>query len=358
MAVDNEDRAPSRAPLSGDLLGGRRIEAFGYLPTAPSGQRDRVILEGSEPLSPAEAPPLAASLEAHECVKAAPRAVERLAMDQVRELDRSEQDFGLFDSLAEANDDWAEFAREAMSTLADVGHEVWVVGGPVRDVLAGRDPHAVNDLDLSGTATPEAFVQLVDDVLVLNGLGHLTLNVSPASLVCFVHDRVDRSKRLLEYKPLAAPQHAVPACASDFEADVSTRDLTFNALFYSASPPAILDPTGTGVDDLAATPRVLRTPTTPRRALEIGIVIVRSLKFMDRYERQSIAFDPAPIREFLDAHSWFDLGLLSDGESDQLETSFEKNIGSIELSDLHRLALALHPLAVELVDFHTVGVAQ
>ena len=58
--------------------------------------------------------------------------------------------------------------RELLRTLWANGHAAYVVGGALRDVVAGRDDH---DWDLATSAPPEETASLFDDAVYENRFG-------------------------------------------------------------------------------------------------------------------------------------------------------------------------------------------
>jgi hypothetical protein len=198
-----------------------------------------------------------------------------------------------------------------VDALDQMGYLIWVVGGPVRDLIDGCSPELVNDLDLAGTSPPATFCKAAHSALVRAGLGDLRFKVSPHSLVCFLTPP-NQTTRAIEYKPLVSLgfPDTVPACGSNFSDDVSTRDLTINCLFYDPLRRAILDPTGRGIDDVVEhrldTPNSLSSPT------EQVNILFRTMKVLLKSAGGNWAVTPElrqyivglPQRIDLDACNW------------------------------------------------------
>jgi poly(A) polymerase len=132
-------------------------------------------------------------------------------------------------------------------------HELYLVGGPVRDAWLGR-PHA--DLDFATDATPDETLAIVKPLaanLWLQGREFGTVGAEMAG----VHVEIT-TFRTERYQP--SSRHPEVTFASDVETDLSRRDFTVNAMAIQLPGMKAVDPFG-GRDDLAA--RLLRTPVDP-----------------------------------------------------------------------------------------------
>lgn len=155
-------------------------------------------------------------------------------------------------------------ALELGELFAAAGHELALVGGPVRDALLGRD---TSDLDFATSATPdqtEAVLKQWGDTTWDIGREFGTIGAqrhgrgsAPAVVVEVTTYRSD------EYDP--ATRKPVVAFGTSLDADLSRRDLTVNAMAIRLPNLAFVDPFG-GLTDLAA--RVLRTPIAPERSFD------------------------------------------------------------------------------------------
>ncbi|MGH3346193.1 MAG: CCA tRNA nucleotidyltransferase [Nocardioides sp.] len=133
------------------------------------------------------------------------------------------------------------------------GHELHLVGGPVRDALLGR---AVSDLDLTTSARPEETERLVagwaDAVWDIGraygtiGLRHGDWHVE---ITTYRSESYDPESRKPEVN-----------YGDSLEGDLLRRDFTVNAMAISVPDRAFADPFG-GIVDLAH--RQLRTPGRP-----------------------------------------------------------------------------------------------
>lgn len=155
-------------------------------------------------------------------------------------------------------------ARELGERFVDAGHELYLVGGTVRDtLLAGGDPDRVDhlDLDLATSALPEETERLVRpwaDAVWLTGAAFGTVSCQkqrpdgPARTIEITTYRADR------YEP--GSRHPEVTYGDAIEADLARRDLTVNAMAVAVPDIAFVDPFG-GLRDLHA--RRLRTPMEP-----------------------------------------------------------------------------------------------
>ncbi len=140
--------------------------------------------------------------------------------------------------------------------FAHAGHELAVVGGPVRDVLLGRSG---SDWDFATSAHPEATEQLLTgwaDAVWSVGRAFGTIGARKGDY------RVEVTTfRRDTYEP--ASRKPEVGYGKTLEGDLSRRDFTVNAMALRLSDSAFVDPFG-GLDDLAA--GALRTPGTPEQS--------------------------------------------------------------------------------------------
>ncbi|HEX2294397.1 MAG TPA: CCA tRNA nucleotidyltransferase, partial [Actinomycetota bacterium] len=133
------------------------------------------------------------------------------------------------------------------------GHELYLVGGPVRDALLGRT-HA--DLDFATDATPDETLSVVKPLatnLWLQGREFGTVGAEIAGL----HMEIT-TFRTEVYVP--SSRHPDVSFAADIETDLSRRDFTVNAMAIQLPGMNAVDPFG-GKADLAK--KLLRTPVDP-----------------------------------------------------------------------------------------------
>jgi len=138
--------------------------------------------------------------------------------------------------------------------FADAGHDLAIVGGPVRDALLGRATH---DLDFTTDARPDDILRIVTPISTAQwdigrAFGTIGARVQgeQVEITTYRADSYDGVTR----KPTVE-------FGDTLEADLVRRDFTVNAMALRVTEVKLVDPTG-GVEDLLA--GVLRTPIDPR----------------------------------------------------------------------------------------------
>ena len=138
--------------------------------------------------------------------------------------------------------------------FAAAGHDLALVGGPVRDALLGRTS---TDLDFTTSARPDATEAL------LKGWGSATWDMGRefGTIGC---RRGEWTVEVTTYRSEAydpTSRKPVVAFGDNLEGDLGRRDFTVNAMAVRLPGRIVEDPYG-GVVDL--TQRLLRTPGTPQ----------------------------------------------------------------------------------------------
>jgi poly(A) polymerase len=145
-------------------------------------------------------------------------------------------------------------AVELGERFAVAGHQLYLVGGAVRDLLMRRP--ARGELDFSSDAKPEEIIRIVHgwaDSKRLVGVRFGTVGVKKGSL----------ELEITTFRQEVYPEddrHPEVTFGSDLEVDLSRRDFTVNAMAIRLPGREFIDPFG-GVRDLAA--RRLDTPLEP-----------------------------------------------------------------------------------------------
>ena len=155
-------------------------------------------------------------------------------------------------------------ARELGEIFADAGHELYLVGGTIRDtLLAGGDEQrlATVDLDLATSARPDDTAALLEgwaSAIWLTGAAYGTISCQ--------RQRGDDPPRTIEITTFRSDtyeqgsRHPSVTYGDTIEADLARRDLTVNAMALKVPEATFVDPHG-GLGDLHR--RVLRTPIDP-----------------------------------------------------------------------------------------------
>ncbi|MBN8616136.1 MAG: CCA tRNA nucleotidyltransferase [Deltaproteobacteria bacterium] len=169
------------------------------------------------------------------------------------------------ESLARALPDGV---RELCATLRERGHEAWVVGGCVRDVLMGRE---ASDWDVATTAWPKD-VQKIFRRTIPTGLDHGTITVLLRG------DKYEVTTLRGESGYADGRRPDVVTFGASIDEDLGRRDFTVNAIAYDPARDVIVDP-WKGEDDLER--RVIRAVRDPReRFAEDGLRVLRAARFV------------------------------------------------------------------------------
>lgn len=161
--------------------------------------------------------------------------------------------------------------RWVIRKLERAGFETWVVGGIVRDALAGR-PASVDDWDLATRARPKQ-VRAVFRRIVPLGVEHGTVGVLTRE---GMHE-VTTFRRDVE----TFGRRATVEFADDIDEDLARRDFTINAIAWHPLRREVRDPFG-GAEDLAT--GLLRTVgDAGTRFAEDFLRILRALRFAGRF---------------------------------------------------------------------------
>lgn len=121
--------------------------------------------------------------------------------------------------------DYKDIPQDALfiiNTLEEHGHEAYVVGGCVRDMIMGRTP---NDWDITTSAKP-AQVKSIFKRTYDTGIQHGTVTV----IVDKEHYEVTTYRIEGEYKDSRRPESV--SFVEDITLDLSRRDFTMNAIAY------------------------------------------------------------------------------------------------------------------------------
>ena len=168
-------------------------------------------------------------------------------------------------------------AIELGERFATAGHQLYLVGGAVRDlVLGGGTPGA--DVDFATDASPHQTTKLLRgwaDAVFLVGVRFGTVGARKG----------DRSLEITTFRQeVYAEEHRKPAVtfAKDIQTDLSRRDFTINAMAMELPAGELVDPFG-GVRHLAQ--RVLDTPLEPEVAFsDDPLRMLRAARFASQLE--------------------------------------------------------------------------
>lgn len=167
---------------------------------------------------------------------------------------------------------------EVAYVLEGAGHEAYLVGGCVRDLIRNVPP---KDWDLTTSATPDAIIALFPKTFYENDFG--TVGVVNEGIP--EGDPEKGSMRVVEVTPYRKEGEysdfrrpdKVDFTGCSLDDDLKRRDFTMNAIAYSISQDILVDPFD-GENDIAA--RVIRTVGDPKdRFHEDALRILRAVRF-------------------------------------------------------------------------------
>jgi poly(A) polymerase len=153
------------------------------------------------------------------------------------------------------------------------GHDIYLVGGPVRDALMGRP---INDLDFATDARPERVLELLDGVASstwTTGIEFGTVGAQIQGKSCEITTfRADRYNRM--------SRNPAVAFGDSISDDLQRRDFTMNAMAVSVIDRSFHDPFG-GLADLAR--GLLRTPASPEESFsDDPLRMLRAARFVSQ----------------------------------------------------------------------------
>ncbi len=153
-----------------------------------------------------------------------------------------------------------------LDTLLNDGHNAYIVGGCVRDLLCGKTPH---DYDITTSALPQEIQNLFEKT-VATGLKHGTVTVIiESSQIEVTTFRTENS-----YNDNRHPESV--NFVSDVKADLARRDFTVNAMCYNEQE-GLIDLFG-GVEDINN--KILRAVgNAETRFTEDALRILRLFRF-------------------------------------------------------------------------------
>lgn len=206
-------------------------------------------------------------------------------------------------SLLDAN------AVRVVKTLKDAGYEAYIVGGAVRDLLAGMRP---KDFDVATNATPEQVKSLFRRAFIIGrrfrlvhvvfgrGREHETIEVSTfrAYLDSAAAEQVEGNEKTSKGE-IADKKHVVDAEGRVLRdnvwgpqiEDAARRDFTINAMYYDPVTQTVVDYHDGFADVRARRLRMIGDPETRYR--EDPVRIIRVVRFAAKL---GFDLDPATLK--------------------------------------------------------------
>jgi tRNA nucleotidyltransferase/poly(A) polymerase len=165
-----------------------------------------------------------------------------------------------------------ELANAICNTLREHGHQAFLVGGCVRDILLGREPA---DFDVTTDARPERVLELFPYGLTVGaqfGVVLIARDGNKVEVATFRHD--------VGYSDGRHPDQVV--YAETAQEDVARRDFTINGLLMRHDSGEVLDFVG-GREDLKA--GLIRAIGEPERRFEEDkLRMLRAVRFAARFD--------------------------------------------------------------------------
>lgn len=165
-----------------------------------------------------------------------------------------------------------QFVEKFMNAFRENGYEIYIVGGPVRDMILGRP---VTDWDFASNATPEQTLELFDNGKYENEFGTVLVPVHP-------EDSPDEENHVFEVTPYrhegsySDSRHPDSVTwAETIEEDVQRRDFTINALAFDGSE--VLDIVGGQKDIEDKLVKAVGDPN--KRFEEDALRMMRAIRF-------------------------------------------------------------------------------
>ncbi|MEN9417449.1 MAG: hypothetical protein RI988_1069 [Pseudomonadota bacterium] len=206
-----------------------------------------------------------------------------------------------------------DHAVRVVRTLREAGHEAYVVGGAVRDLLVGRRP---KDFDVATDATPEQVKALFRRAFIIGrrfrivhvvfgrGREHEVIEVSTfrALLDAEAAEQVAGNEKTSKGE-LAGKAHVVDASGRVLRdnvwgpqvEDAARRDFTVNAMYYEPLTQTLVDYHHGLADVRARVLRMIGDPATRYR--EDPVRIVRAVRFAAKLGFTLEPKTQGPIRE-------------------------------------------------------------
>ena len=210
-----------------------------------------------------------------------------------------------------------ERAANVVRTLKEAGHEAYIVGGAVRDLLLGLKP---KDFDVATNATPEQVKQLFRRAFIIGrrfrivhvvfgrGREHEVIEVSTfrAYLDNAAAEQVSGNERTSKNE-LAGMKHAVDASGRVLrdnvwgpqDEDAARRDFTVNAMYYDPETRVVVD-YHDGIRD--AQKKCLRMiGDAATRYREDPVRIIRAVRFAAKLSALGFKLEPKTAKPLVEA---------------------------------------------------------
>ncbi|MGB5325413.1 MAG: polynucleotide adenylyltransferase PcnB [Pseudomonadales bacterium] len=188
-----------------------------------------------------------------------------------------------------------QISKNALSVLYDLnkaGHEAYLVGGCIRDLLLGGHP---KDFDIATDATPEQALKLFRRARIIGRrfrIVHVRMGREVIEVTTFrgAHDSAANTSQQTDEGMLLRDN-----VFGSLRDDALRRDFTVNALYYTVDGFRLLDYAG-GLEDLRK--RTLRMIGDPeQRYREDPVRMLRAIRFAAKLDFSIEAKTAAPLAE-------------------------------------------------------------
>ncbi|MBI3670201.1 MAG: CCA tRNA nucleotidyltransferase [Acidobacteria bacterium] len=176
-----------------------------------------------------------------------------------------------------------ELAERICRVLGEAGHQAYLVGGCVRDLVLGREP---TDYDVSTDATPDRVQQLFPQSIAVGAQFGVILVVDKSAGEAPAQVEVATFRSDVGYSDGRHPDHVIYTQRP--EEDVQRRDFTINGLLMDPRTGQVLDLVGGRADLRAGLVRAIGEPGL--RFREDKLRMVRAVRFAARF---GYAIEPA-----------------------------------------------------------------
>jgi poly(A) polymerase len=291
----------------------------------------------------------------------APRVVKQVKAKFGKRVDYTQAEHGINRELVDAK------AWEVVTTLKDAGHEAFIVGGAVRDLLLGLRP---KDFDVATNAEPEEVKRLFKRAFIIGrrfrivhvvygrGREHEVIEVSTfrAHLDSADASQVSGNEKTSK-AALVGMQHAVDASGrvlrdnvwGPMEEDAARRDFTINAMYYDPETQVVVD-YHKGLEDLRKK-RIKMIGEPEARYREDPVRIIRAVRFAAKLAANGFKIEPKTAKPLTEM-----LSLLHDVPQsrmfDEMLKFLQTGHGMASIQTLRELGLAkgIYPLLDVIVD--------
>jgi hypothetical protein len=187
--------------------------------------------------------------------------------------------------------------KQYVKLITDAGFQCFVTGGAVRDILLGGNP---NDIDLATTMpAPDLYADIVASPARLGKKGGRQGQPEVRKNFPFSIVQIEPTKVTgLDILSTHDLSHGNSSLSLDM--DAFARDFTINALYFDPTSKLVIDPTGSGLQDIVD--KKLRFVRQPGKAVAADpVMAARWIKFMKKGYTPADPLDQVRVTEQLSA---------------------------------------------------------